>query len=311
MFFSKKWNPDGLHVYIPGGSSGLGLALAILMVQKGAHVSIVARGQDRLDKALVEMQNHRQNPAQKLNAYSFGLNSAAEASKALEAVCEAHEGHSPDAVFACAGASKPMFFVEMTEEDLTQGMDSGYWVQAWTAWAAVRMMVRQQRKGKIALVSSTLGYISYTGWASYTPAKQALRGLADTLHSECMLYGIDVHIFFPPTMKTDGYIEEMKTKPDITREIEAKDEGLTTEQAALAMFTGIQNNQAHITGEWITNTFRCCTRGAVPGNNWFIDKLIDISSWVIVPIFRMEHDGMLKRHRASHQEYLRSKGFFN
>ena len=64
-------------------------------------------------------------------------------------------------------------------------------------------------------------------------------GLADSLHSELMLYGIDIHIFFPPTMYTPGFEEESKTKPAITRTIESTDEGLTAEQAAARLFAGM------------------------------------------------------------------------
>lgn len=74
MFFAKDWNPDGLvgplllskcrlslvlilqHCYITGGSTGLGFELARLLTQKGAHVSIVARNQDRLDNALSQLE---------------------------------------------------------------------------------------------------------------------------------------------------------------------------------------------------------------------------------------------------------------
>jgi short-subunit dehydrogenase len=44
------------HCYVTGGSSGLGLALALLLTKRGADVSIVARDQAKLDKALEEMQ---------------------------------------------------------------------------------------------------------------------------------------------------------------------------------------------------------------------------------------------------------------
>lgn len=44
------------HVYITGGSQGLGLELAKLVAQKGAHVSIVARTQSKLDSALKELE---------------------------------------------------------------------------------------------------------------------------------------------------------------------------------------------------------------------------------------------------------------
>jgi 3-dehydrosphinganine reductase len=39
------------HVYITGGSSGFGLALAEKLVRLGAHVTIVARDQRKLDEA--------------------------------------------------------------------------------------------------------------------------------------------------------------------------------------------------------------------------------------------------------------------
>ena len=99
-------------------------------------------------------------------------------------------------------------------------------------------MIKKRKKAKICFVSSTLGYMSFIGYASYSPAKHALRGLADTLRSELQLYNIDAQIFFPCTMFTPGYEEENKTKPRITLKLEEDDAGLTAEQAAQAMLTG-------------------------------------------------------------------------
>jgi len=160
-------------------------------------------------------------------------------------------------------------------------------------------MAKQHRKGaKIIFVSSTLGYMSFVGWASYAPAKHALRGeypvsvpyclinaypgLADTLHSEMMLYEVDVHIFFPPTMFTPGFDEENKTKPDIVKKIESGDEGMTADQAALALFKGVESGHTHITGDIITRLFRASTRGASPKNNWFLDGLFDMVAFVSI-----------------------------
>ena len=115
-----------------------------------------------------------------------------------------------------------------------------------------------KRNAKIVFVSSTLGFMSFVGWSSYSPAKHALRGislrllkrsyidtssieigLAEALRSELILYNIDVHIYFPATMFTPGYEEENKTKPKITMEIEGADDGMTADQAALVLFTGL------------------------------------------------------------------------
>ena len=74
-----------------------------------------------------------------MKAYSFALDSAKSSSAALDAACKPHSGDAPDAVFACAGSSKPMFFVEMDEQDMEQGMINGYWVQAWTAFVIAKV----------------------------------------------------------------------------------------------------------------------------------------------------------------------------
>jgi 3-dehydrosphinganine reductase len=117
-------------------------------------------------------------------------------------------------------------------------------------------MAREHFPGKIIFVSSLLGYMSLIGYASYSPAKHALRGniaqtrprnlftylvagLAETLRSELLLYSITVHIFFPGTMYSPGYIEENKTKPKITLKIEENDEGLKPEQAAECLLRGV------------------------------------------------------------------------
>jgi 3-dehydrosphinganine reductase len=89
------------------------------------------------------------------------------------------------------------------------------------------------------MVGSLLGYMTVLGWASYSPAKHALKALADTLRSELLLYDISVHLFMAPTMYTPGYEEENKTKPKITLKIEDNDEGITAEQAAILMLNGI------------------------------------------------------------------------
>lgn len=113
-------------------------------------------------------------------------------------------------------------------------------------------MVKDGVEGRIVFVSSTLGLMSFVGYSSYAPGKHALKGkdmthtflnpfsfllgLAETLRSELLLYGISVHCFFPCTIYTPGYEEENKTKPKITLKIEEADSGLQPEQVAEGIF---------------------------------------------------------------------------
>jgi 3-dehydrosphinganine reductase len=118
---------------------------------------------------------------QTLTWHSFSLTSAQDSASALDAASAAH-GRCPDAVFLCAGASKPGFFIEEDEASLRAGMDSAYWVQAWTALAAAKRMVRDGVRGKIAFVSSVVGYMSIAGYSNYAPGKHALRGSFHASH---------------------------------------------------------------------------------------------------------------------------------
>lgn len=63
-------------------------------------------------------------------------------------------------------------------------------------------------------------------------------GLAETLRQEMLLYSVDVHIYFPGTIHSPGYVEENRTKPPLLLELEATDEGLSPEKAAEGLYGG-------------------------------------------------------------------------
>ena len=125
-----------------------------------------------------------------------------------------------------------------------------------------------------------------------------LEGLADTLQSELMLYDIGVQIFFPPTIYSPGYENENKSKPDVVKEIEGTDDGLTPDQAAVGMLKGVCVCQSsvrrvlireivgfargdhHISADLLTDLFRAGTRGSAPRVNFVVEAVYDFISYV-------------------------------
>ncbi len=79
------------------------------------------------------LQKSRQSSEQKLKAYSYSLTDSVASTAALQEASDDHGGKCPDAVFLCAGASRPGFFIEENEDTLRRGMDNAYWVQAFSA----------------------------------------------------------------------------------------------------------------------------------------------------------------------------------
>ncbi|KZS97062.1 oxidoreductase [Sistotremastrum niveocremeum HHB9708] len=312
MFFGKKkWDPQGKHCYVTGGSTGLGLALSILLATKGAHVTIVARTENKLQAALKEIEAARQYPEQQFRYHSFALDTADASAQAIQAECDANGGRAPDAFFLCAGSARPSFFIEETEATMLNGMESAYWIQAWSALAATKKLVQQKQKGNIVFVGSVVSFMSFIGYSSYSPGKHALKGLAETLRSELLLYGIDVHIFFPPTMKTPGYEIEMQTKPAVQKKIEETDDGITPEQGAAAIIKGVEKGQHQIAADLITNLFRSSSRGSAPMNHLFLDQIYDVITWIATPVWRRGVDKSILAHRREHEEYLTKQGFFS
>jgi len=112
-------------------------------------------------------------------------------------------------------------------------------------------------------------------------------------------------------MYTPGYDEENKTKPAITRKIESTDEGLTAEQAAKALFSGVENDEFQITADLITSLFKSSTRGCSPRRNTLMDAALDIVAWIGVPVWRRSVDKQVMAHRHEHKAYLTQNGFFD
>jgi len=310
LFWGKpKWDPAGKRCFVPGGSSGLGLAFSKLLVQHGAHVAIVARDEKKLAnaKSLLEVRPFFHILTLLLN-FAFSLASLEGSQQALEEAAAQHDGRAPDAIFTCAGLCTPGYFLEMGERDLQDGMTNSFWVQAYPANAGAKMMAKQGVKGKICFVSSTLGYMGLLGYASYSPGKHALMGLVESLRFELALYDIDVQVFAPCTMYSPGYENEQRSKPTITKKIEESDEGLSPEQAARAMLAGIQKGHAHFAGDLIKNLFRVSTRGSAPNHNIFVDTLLQMIAWPGVPIWRWMTEGQIEKYKEAHLQEMREKG---
>ncbi|KAF9075727.1 oxidoreductase [Rhodocollybia butyracea] len=310
MWPSKKWDPRGQHCYVTGGSSGLGLAVAVELTKRGADVSIVARNKERLASALADMEKFRQGSNQVLKCYSYSLTDAEGSSAALEAASQDHGGKQPDAVFLCAGASRPGFFVEEEGDSLRKGMDDSYFVQAYSALAYTKRVVRDKARGKIVFISSLLGYMSMIGYSTYAPGKHALRGLAETLRSELYLYNCSVHIMFPGNIDSPGFVEENRVKPKITLELESTSKPVSPEVLANELIRGVQKGDFHIAPDLLANIFRSSTIGATPHHNILLDGLYATIGWIGLPFWRRDVDSAVLKHRKDHDEYLKAKGFY-
>jgi 3-dehydrosphinganine reductase len=147
------------------------------------------------------------------------------------------------------------------------------------AWLAPDAPVEKQPRHLI-MTTSVVALYTIPGYAPYAPAKCALRGLADTISQEVMLYpqNVKVHIVFPGTILSPGYQNEQLSKPEITKALEETDVKQTPDEVASSSIKGLENGDYMITVSWLGSLMRFGVIGGMFRNNWILDTL---GAWVV------------------------------
>ncbi|BGP26267.1 3-dehydrosphinganine reductase [Rhodotorula toruloides] len=293
---AQRLEVAGKHCYIGGGSEGLGLSLACQLADRGAHVTIVSRSQLKLDKARQELETHRQNNSQTLQALSCDLTDPAAAASTFRQACKAIPSSSPDYLFACAGGCVPGYFADMSADQHWQCMEWNFRTCLNTVHEGVKAMKEDGKKGgRVVLTSSVLALMSFAGYSSYSPSKYAIRGLAEALRNELQLYGISVHLFLPATIFSPGFEKEQKLKPEITKKIEGPDEGMKPDAVARELIKGMERGDFYITYEPVGHMLRN-SRGITPRNNILFDSFWALAGTIVWPIWRrLSPDGEVSK----------------
>jgi 3-dehydrosphinganine reductase len=160
---------------------------------------------------------------------------------------------------------------------------------------------------KIVFTSSVAAFVNLTGYSTYMASKAAVRGLADTLRQEFLMYDIAVHCVFPATIFSPGFAVEQTIKPEITKVLEGADEGQTCDQVAVASMRGLDKGYAMINTELPGNLLRCAMKGPSPKNGP-LDFVFSFVSSLVLPFFLFDWEQKVKKHGEHHRRDLVAKG---
>ncbi|CAB4283583.1 unnamed protein product [Prunus armeniaca] len=221
------------HVFITGGSSGIGLALAHHAASEGARVSILARSIDKLKEA----KNYIQlSTGIDVSIFSADVRDYDAVSKAVE------EAGPIDVLIVNQGVFVP-------EELEKQGLDEVKFmvdVNLIGSFNMIKAALPKMKKGdsmprSIALMSSQAGQVGIYGYTAYSASKFGLRGLAEALQQEVISHDIHVSLIFPPDTDTPGLTEETKKRPQLTSIIAESSGVMKAEEVAKKAFEGIKS----------------------------------------------------------------------
>ena len=174
-------------VVVTGAGAGVGRATAEEFARQGYDVALLARDQDRLDRAAADLRGYG------VRALAISTDVAdADAVEAAAARIESELG--PIDVWvnvAMATVFAPVS--KLTAQEFERGTRVTYLGQVHGTMSALKRM-RERNRGTIVNVGSALGYRSVPLQSIYCGAKFAIRGFTDALRSEIMHDKLAVHI---------------------------------------------------------------------------------------------------------------------
>ncbi|KFE47157.1 SDR family NAD(P)-dependent oxidoreductase [Pseudomonas syringae] len=180
----------GKSVLITGGNSGIGLATARLLLEKGARVAITGRDQAKLDTALAELGGD-------VLGIQADLNNPAEIDAVVKAIGERFG--TLDVVFANAGISGPTPLGSTTLEAFEGIVRTNLTAVFFTVQGVLPLL---KEGSSVILNGSVMRELGSPGSAAYSASKGAITSMAKVFASELAPKGIRVNSVIPGATRT-------------------------------------------------------------------------------------------------------------
>lgn len=189
-------------VWITGGGSGIGRALAVEYGKHGATVVVSGRRREKLDEVVRDVR------AENARALAVVCDVTDEASVAAAAAeIEGTLGRL-DVAVANAGFAVNGRIAKLTADEWRKQLDTNVIGCAMTAKYALPML--QKQAGRVALVGSVAGVVPTPGVGAYSASKFAVRSMGMTLSIELAGTGVSCTTIMP------GYVESEIAQVDST-----------------------------------------------------------------------------------------------
>ncbi|KAF7701695.1 3-ketodihydrosphingosine reductase [Cucumispora dikerogammari] len=193
------------NILIIGGTSGLGLALAINLQSKGYRITIAARNKQNLI-SIAKIHNFKHLTIDICKDLTVSL-------------CY-------DYIICTAGLAITGLFKDLTLEDFKRSTEINYFGPI----NLINAIKHQNFISKITImfISSTSTLIPIPGYITYSPSKIALEYFVKIANLELKSKNIFLKIFYSNTINTEGFKRENINKPEITKRIESFDSSNTS-----------------------------------------------------------------------------------
>ena len=178
-------------IWITGGSTGIGKALAIKFANEGWNVAISARRENLLKEISEKYEN----------IFSFPLD-VTDKSKCKEVFGNIkNKFDNIDICFFSTGTWDPKKEKDIDVEQMEEVFKINFFGTV-NSIKAVEKHFKEKNSGIISIVSSIAGYRGLPNSTGYGPSKSALNNLAESLYFDFKRFGVRVCLVSPGFIKT-------------------------------------------------------------------------------------------------------------
>lgn len=177
-----KYSLENKVVVVTGASSGIGKALAMDALARGAKVAVCARNKENLDQAYPGVATTQ--------VFKYQLD-VTDQDACNDFVAQTIQAFGRiDVLLNNAGMSMRALFEDLDVSVLKSLMDVNFWGTVYMTKAALPQI--KQNKGIILGVSSIAGYRGLPGRTGYSCSKFAMQGFMEALRTELLRTGVHV-----------------------------------------------------------------------------------------------------------------------
>ena len=178
-------------IWITGGSTGIGKALAIKFASKGWNVAISARR--------IELLNEISNSYENISGFPLDVTNKEKCKEVFKEI--KNKFGDIDICFFSTGTWDPKKEKEIDVEQIENVFKVNFFGTV-NSIKAVEQYFRDKKKGIITIVSSIAGYRGLPNSTGYGPSKSALNNLAESLYFDFKRYNVRVCLVSPGFIKT-------------------------------------------------------------------------------------------------------------
>lgn len=262
----------GQVALVTGGSSGIGFAVAQLLLEQGATVAVTSRSLHRAQHAIAALAAILPEAASRVLAVEADSRSSVSVDAAVEAVWREF-GQRLDLLVHAAGVSHDALLVRASDAHIEDTLQTNLSGAIYASRAAARKMMQRRTPlkptgaaandgssaastsaysgGCMVFIGSIIGQRGAAGQSVYAASKAGLHGLTSSLSSELSSRSIRVHCVCP------GYISTAMTarlsaaaRAALVERVPSKRMGRAEEVAHLVAFLA-SSNATYITGQII------------------------------------------------------------